>query len=475
MFSRFISWIRSVINKMFNSNIGTKFNVDVAVSNKMSAAISKWEKMYKNEASWLDDNNVISTGLPASIAREFATLTLVEFKSEITGSKRADYLNNVYKKIKKILRKELEYGCAIGSMVLKPYVSAGQLYIDIVKGTNFFPVEYNSNGECTSGIFASRKIIGKYYYTRLEYHNLDVGKKSYTIINKAYMSSNEDILGQEVSLKAVSDWKEIQEIVTMGNVEKPLFGYFKVPLANTIDPDSPCGVSVYSRAVDLIKEADKQFSRLIWEFEGSELAIDADPTVLKTNEVIRNKYKLPELKDRLFRATGSSKEGKPFYEVFSPEIRETALYKGFNDILKRIEFVCGLAYGTISDPELIEKTATEIISAKQRSYATVSDIQQALEDAFNDMIYAMDVLTTLYKLAPRGLYETSYEWDDSLIIDSESEQRIRQQEVREKLRTKVSYLMWRYGFTEKQAEEELEKINKENAEMENSIFSQQRE
>ena len=186
-----------------------------------------------------------------------------------------------------------------------------------------------------------------------------------------------------------------------------------------------------------------------------------------------DKYKLPSLKDRLFRATGSNKDGKAFYEVFSPEIRETPLYKGFNDILKRIEFICGLAYGTISDPELIEKTATEIMSAKQRSYATVSDIQQALEDALNDMIYAMDVLATLYNLTPRGNYEASYEWDDSIIIDSESEQRIRQQEVREKLRTKISYLMWRYGFTEKQAQEELERIKAETEEQEKSLFNQQ--
>lgn len=472
MFNKILGWIRSVINKMFNTNIGTKFNVDIAVSNKMSTAISKWEKMYKDEAPWIDDK-VISTGLPASIAREFATATLVEFKSEITGSKRADYLNNQYKKLKKNLRRNLEHGCAIGSMVLKPYVSNGQLNIDIVKGTNFFPVEYNSNGECTSGIFASRKIIGKYYYTRLEYHNLDLSKKYYTIINKAYMSSSEEILGQEVSLKTIPDWSNIQEIVNIENIEKPLFGYFRVPFANTIDPDSSCGVSVYSRAVKLIEEADKQFSRLLWEFEGSELAIDADPSVLQRNEVIRDKYKLPSLKDRLFRATGSNKDGKAFYEVFSPEIRETPLYKGFNDILKRIEFICGLAYGTISDPELIEKTATEIMSAKQRSYATVSDIQQALEDALNDMIYAMDVLATLYNLTPRGNYEASYEWDDSIIIDSESEQRIRQQEVREKLRTKISYLMWRYGFTEKQAQEELERIKAETEEQEKSLFNQQ--
>lgn len=451
MFNRFLGWIRSVINKMFNVNIGNKFNVNIAISDKMVTAINLWEKMYKDEASWLKDENVISAGLPASISREFATSTTVEFQSKITGSKRADYLNDRYKKLKKKLRKNLEYGCALGGLVFKPYVANGQLLIDIVKATNFFPVSYDSNEDCTAGIFVSRKIDGKYYFTRLEYHDLDLSTKTYTIHNKAYMSTTEETLGKEIQLSAVEDWKNIQETVVINNIERPLFGYFKMPFANTIDPDSPNGVSAYSRATKLIEEADKQFSRLLWEFEGSELAIDADPTALQTSKIMSDKLELPKLKDRLFRATGTNKDGKAFYEVFSPEIRETELYKGFNDILKRIEFVCGLAYGTISDPELIEKTATEIISAKQRSYATISDIQTALEDALEDAIYAMDVLATLYHLAPLGKYETSYEWDDSIIVDAKEEQSIMMQEANMGYIRKEIYLMKRYGVTEEQA------------------------
>lgn len=465
MFNKILGWIRSVVNKMFNVGIGSKFNVNVAISDKMVTAINLWEKMYKDEAPWLNEN-VISSGLPAAISREFATSTLVEFESEITGSPRADFLSERYKKLKKNLRKNLEYGCSLGGMVFKPYVANGQLLVDKVKGTNFFPIEYDSNEDCTAGIFVSRKIEGKYYFTRLEYHELDVSNKKYVIKNKAYKSSTEETLGQEISLKAVSDWADIQEEVHIENIEKPLFGYFRVPLANTIDPDSPNGVSVYSRATELIKEADKQFSRLLWEFEGSELAIDADPTALQQSKVMADKLELPKLKERLFRAAGTNKDGKCFYEIFSPAIRETELYKGFNDILKRIEFVCGLAYGTISDPELIEKTATEIISAKQRSYATISDIQTALEDALEDTIYAMDVLATLYHLAPLGKYETSYEWDDSIIVDAKEEQAIMMQEANMGYIKKEIYLMKRYGVTEEQAkkmmpQQELEDTTKD--------------
>lgn len=460
MFGKILGWIRSVINKMFNVNIGKNFNVDIAISSKMVAAIDLWAKMYKDDAPWLNDD-IISAGLPASISREFATSTTVEFGSEITGSKRADYLNSIYKKVKKNLRKNLEYGCALGGLVFKPYVANGKLLVDVIRATNFFPVEYDSNEDCTAGIFVSRRTEGKYYFTRLEYHNLDTSTRKYTIQNKAYKSSTEETLGGEVPLASIDEWKDIQEFVEINNIDKPLFGYFKVPLANNIEPDSPIGVSVFSRAKDLIKEADKQFARLLWEFEGSELAIDADPTALQSSQIMSEKLELPQLKKRLFRATGSNKDGKAFYEVFSPAIRETELYKGFNDILKRIEFVCGMAYGTISDPELIEKTATEIISAKQRSYATVSDIQTALEDALEDMIYAMDVLATLYHLAPIGKFETSYEWDDSIIVDAKEEQSIMMQEANMGYIKKEIYLMKRYGVTEEQAKEMMPAQQKE--------------
>ena len=47
-------------------------------------------------------------------------------------------------------------------------------------------------------------------------------------------------------------------------------------------------------------------------------------------------------------------------DTFSPDIRSDPLFKGFNAQLKLIEFNCSLAYGTISDPQNVDKTAEEI-------------------------------------------------------------------------------------------------------------------
>lgn len=106
--------------------------------------------------------------------------------------------------------------------------------------------------------------------------------------------------------------------------------------------------------------------------------------------------------------------------MFSPEFRDGPLYTGLQNILKQLEFQVGLSYGTISDPQSVEKTATEIRSSKQRMYVTVDTVQKALQRTFDGLIYAMDVYASLYGLAPEGEYEVSYEWGDSVLNDEDT-------------------------------------------------------
>ena len=87
------------------------------------------------------------------------------------------------------------------------------------------------------------------------------------------------------------------------------------------------------------------------------------------------------------------------------------------------------------------------------------------------LVYILDVYCDLYELAPAGEYEVSAEWDDSIIVDTESEQRIRLQETNLGLGSKLDYLMWRYGLTEEQAQEKLDRIKQEKSE--NAIFDEE--
>ncbi|MBP3927852.1 MAG: phage portal protein, partial [Clostridium sp.] len=178
----------------------------------------------------------------------------------------------------------------------------------------------------------------------------------------------------------------------------------------------------YSRAVGLIAEADKRYSQINWEYESKEAAVHIAQNLLKWDKD-QGKYQYPGGKDRLYReveyATGAT--DKPLLDTYSPDIRDTALYNGFNNQLKRIEFNCNLAYGTLSDPNAVDKTATEIKTSKQRSYTFVSDCQMALQAALEDTVAAMAMYCDLYQLAPAGAHQMSFEWDDSVIVDRDAE------------------------------------------------------
>lgn len=85
--------------------------------------------------------------------------------------------------------------------------------------------------------------------------------------------------------------------MVINNIEKPLFVYVKVPRANNIDPASPLGASVYSRAIEIIEQADRQYSRILWEYEATEAAVHASADLFDTDK--KGKPVMPQGREQL--------------------------------------------------------------------------------------------------------------------------------------------------------------------------------
>lgn len=386
-----------------------EFGVSPAVSLTMEQHIGLWYAMMVNTPPW-QNCDVKAVGLPAAICREVARPTLVEFTANITGSKRADYLNENFQTAKENFSRALELGLALGGVALKPYIYGDKLLVDITGAAGFQPTKFDPSGRCIGGVFKDKPVkVNGAYYVRLESHELN--GTTYTIKNKAYYSDSSGSVGADAQLTTIPEWADIEPEVTIENVEGPLFAYFKPPIANTADSNSMCGMSIYGDAatVELIKQADEQWERLRWEYKSSERKVLMDGT--SSTADMFNK--------RLFEVGPFSPNGD-FFQHIEPQIRDDAIYRGFQNIVKMIEFDIGLSYGDISDPQTIEKTATEIRSGKQRKYVLISSIQTALEHTFDALIYAMDVYASLYNLAPAGDYEAVYDWGDSILDDQET-------------------------------------------------------
>lgn len=163
---------------------------------------------------------------------------------------------------------------------------------------------------------------------------------------------------------------------------------------------------------------------------------------------------LPPRSKRLFRELAIDQgQGGDLYKVFNPEIRDTSLFNGLDKILKRIEFNCNLAYGTLSDPQNVDKTAEEIRSSKQRSYSAVCDVQQALQDALEHLVWAMDFYATLYKLAPRGEYEVNFTWGDGILQDTDKEYMRRKEMADNGYLRPEKFVAWYFGISEEEAKD----------------------
>ena len=457
-------------------NVEMVEHVETPLSNEMINALDDWYRMYLNKADWLKPDTVKSLNLPAFISSELARQIVLEMKWNITGKSkdeikagtdedfmnpRAEYLKAEFEKCITALRQKLEQGCAAGGMAVKPYPKDGHIYFDWTMDWSLYPIAFDDDGNMSDIIFRDTYTEGRTIYTRLERHVVD--GENVKITQRAFKSTLRDTIGTEISLSEVPQWAQLQPEATVKHSGGQMFGWYKVASANNVDVDSPMGASCFCKARNTIKEADLQYSRLLWEYEGSELAIDVDPTVLRPKKTEGGGLEMPKLNQRLFRAVDADKGDRDLYNVFSPTIRDAALINGLNQLLMRIEDQCGLARGTLSDVNNEARTATELRIIKQRSYATVADNQRALESCLKDVIRAMDVYATVYNLAPEGEYDVSFEWDDSIITDTEQQMNERMMLLNSGIISKSEFREWYFGETKEQAAAAVAAISEEEA------------
>lgn len=454
-------WVRKMFTR---EEIIKAIGADIAPTEAQQKQIAQWAAMYRNEAEWIDNKEVFSLNLPATIASELARSASIEMELELTGSARADWLQEQIQPIVDEVRSDLEIGLALGGMVWKPFPHGKGVSVSVVPADAFYPVRFDSDGEILAAVFVDQRKVGRKIYTKLESH--DMKGSSYTITNKAFVSDNSNQLGRPAELSVIDEWAELEPVASIQGADKLLFAYFKAPGGDPSDLGSPLGVSCYARAVELIRDADKLHSGFLWEFESGERALYADVVAFKRDDF--GNLILP--KKRLYRALASTNnigEGELFKE-WTPTLREQNFLNGLNSQYRKIELATGLAYGTLSDPESVARTATEITMARQRTYSTVRDIQRNLKAALERLIEAIDFYGTAYALAPKGAYQTAFEFDDSVLVDKEAQMQTDRQAVSMGLMPKTVFLMRNYGLDEATANDWLAK---QRAESPQELFS----
>ncbi len=476
-----------------HDDIEAALGVRTMVSTTMQQALEYWYEITVNGRAPSLDSETKALGWPALISTELARLTTLELQVRIDGSQRADWINKRFQRaLAPRQRRKFALALALGSGIWKPCQTASDdISAEFIPATGYYPIATDADDKLVEAAFVDQFTDSDNVYTRIEWMHVLLGPEDYhnqerdfletaeldfapvypcvQIINLAYTSASVDSLGTQINLDARPEWGGIEPVAFLPGLATLPVGYFVTPIENCVDITSDMGAAIFAPALPAIIDADEQYTRLDWEYEGGELAIDTDSQYLKptsTPEMLDDEYCLrkygvprkaltteaPKHQARIFRGldinTGIA-QSAPFYTVFSPALRDASYLSGLNQYIRQIESHAGLSFGTFSRVDSVERTATEIINSKQKSHSLVKDLQAALESALRELIEALDTWANMLPGAPQpGTVNIAFDWDDSILLDQITERAQWQQEVSMGLRSKAEYRQHFFGEDE---------------------------
>jgi A118 family predicted phage portal protein len=351
--------------------------------------------------------------------------------------------------------------------------------LDYCMADQFIPTAWD-NAKVTEGVFISRQAKGGYYYTRLEWHKWD--GVTYTVRNDLYRSEiqrgaaagqNQDILGIRVPLAEAFPWLDEETVVPVG---ESLFSYFRTPIANNIDDNSPLGVSIYGNALETLHAIDICYDSFVQEFRLGKKKIIVPARMLRSvadpNTGEMRRYYDPN--DEVFVGMAGNDAGTDDIHEITVELRVEEHVAALNALLSVLCLQIGFSANTFSfDREGGLRTATEVVSENSKTYKTVKTVQNQIAPALEHMVRNIIDVAALYDmewdgqsvatLRDRG-YEVKITFDDGVTQDRQTNLNEGVMLVGAGVLSKFTLLTDRkygIGLTEKEAAAELERVNQE--------------
>lgn len=395
-----------------NSKIKDEFDVKPITSDQMDRWVQECINIYQGNPPWLDpDDNIDTVNFAKAVCSEVARLTTLGIGIHVDGSARADWMQKEIDRIFYLLRQWVEFGCAYGTVILKPNGDTVELY-----APGDFAVTHHKDGKIDGVVFTDSEEVGEKWYTKLEYHRfLDSGL--YAIDNHCFVGGSRNSTDERIDI-ALTPWAGMQEEVTI-SYPYPLFAVLRTPGANNIDMGSPCGLPIFSEAVQELRDLDIAYSRNSEEiFDSSrtvlldsDALIAAGTKVAKTGtafEMRRRELKLPRY---VRNVTGNGTE--TFYQEINPTLNTEERLKGLNALLNQIGYKCGFSNGhfVFNESGGIQ-TATQVEADQQRTIQLIKDVRDGLESCITDLCNALSAFADLYGYAPHGSYELTFDFGD---------------------------------------------------------------
>ena len=382
MFQKFIMWIFRL------------FNVHSQTTQKEVEDNQKYAVEYER-IDGINFNSIFSNKL--------ANYVINDSNVNITGENaRVELLDKTTQSMWKKAKKITSMGFGYGGVILVPYVKSGKIYYNIVSQSRVIIDEVEEENIIGATIIADKKTVNKGIGNSKTYYRLTNYKVRNGNIEITQKFTDEN--GHEVTVPDF--WKNIELKKVITGVDRALFGYIKSPINNR-KTDDKYGVPITYGCDSTIAEIKETMKQLYREYKLKEAFVGADSTMFN------GKDSLPL--NGLFKKVDAGDDN--FFEVFDPAFRPFT--ERLQELFRRLEHEIGTSAGILSEVNTANATATEIKRSMYDTFTIVDDMRSNIEKGIEDFLYSANVLANAYNLTPQGEYEVSFDWDYSLLEDSQ--------------------------------------------------------
>ena len=391
---------------------------------------------------------------------------------------------------KEKMQESIEEGLALGGAAMKVWCESRhddegneipdtrKIMVGYAMADQFIPIAWD-NAKVTEGVFVSRIAKGGWYYTRLEWHKWN--GETYVISNELYRSEitkgatteSQDILGVRYPLSEVYPFLDEETEVP---VEESLFSYWRTPIANNLDDNSPLGMSIYGNALETLHALDVCYDSFVREFRLGKKRIIVPARAVRsvTDPQTGKLIRYFDANDETYEALASDTPDDLKITDNSVELRVEEHISAINAFLSILCLQVGFSAGTFTfDQHQGLKTATEVVSENSKTYKTIKTIQNQIKPAIEHLIRNIIDVAILYEMEHDGQrvealaapgYNVTITFDDGVTQDRQTNINEGVMLVGAGMLSKYTFLTdpkYGQGLTPEQAEEELKRIREE--------------
>ena len=421
----------------------------------------------------------------------------VSIEGRESDEENPDPLNEFVQKVlcknafREKMQESIEEGLALGGSAYKVWAEAKhdgngdeipgtrKIMLGYAMADQFVPISWD-NARVTECVFISRIAKGGWYYTRLEWHRWN--GLTYVITNELYRSEiqkgkdggdSQDILGVRYPLAEIYPYLEE---VTEVPVEESLFSYWRTPIANNLDDNSPLGMSIYGNALETLHALDICYDSFVREFRLGKKRIIVPARAVRqvvdpqTGRLLR--YFDPN--DETYEALASDTPEDLKITDNSVELRVEEHVAAINAFLSILCMQIGFSAGTFTfDQHTGLKTATEVVSENSKTYKTIKTMQNQIRPAIEHLVRNIIDVAILYEMDDEGQriealaangYNVNVTFDDGVTQDRQTNINEGVMLVGAGLLSKYTFMTdpkYGQGLTPEEAQEELNRIKGE--------------